>query len=187
MRSILRSLVVLVAAGSFGVTTQAGVFHVTYNGAAWVANPVASGDYVSVAGRSTSNSDAYAAKNGAGVDLISGGAVSSLGLSTNYKSLSALTNDTGFMWGANTSGGVDYLNYLGGWFSSPLVSGTYLSVSTNTNGNNNVYASKASGGVDWITYVGGGAPDGRRQRCFRRPPSTWISRQHMGRTPLCGL
>jgi hypothetical protein len=173
MRSNLPSLVVLVAAGCFGITAQADVLYVTYSGAAWVANPVASGDYVSVAGRSTSNSDAYAAKNGAGVDLISGGAVSSLGLSTNYKSLSALTNDTGFMWGANTSGGVDYLNYLGGWFSSPLVSGTYLSVSTNTNGNNNVYASSAGGGVDYITYTGGG-PTGWAASTLLSTPTVYV-------------
>jgi hypothetical protein len=138
-----------------GGASQAAVYHVTYSGTAWGASQMASGDYASVAGRSTSNSDAYAAKRGAGVDLISGGTVS-LGLSTNYKSLSALTNNSGFMWGANTSGGVDYLNYFGGWVASPLVSGSYLSVSTNTNGNNNVYASKASGGIDWITYTGGG-------------------------------
>jgi hypothetical protein len=156
MRSILRSLVVLVAAGCFGVMAQADVFHVTYTGGAWVANSVASGDYVSVTGRQSSNSDAYAAKNGAGVDLVvSGSAPLSLGLSTNYKSLSALTNNSGFMWGANTAGGVDYLSFLGGWNRSPLVSGNYLSVSSNTNGNNNVYASKASGGIDWINFSNG--------------------------------
>jgi hypothetical protein len=148
----------LVAAGCFGVTAQADVFHVTYSGVAWVANPVASGDYVSVTGRWSSNSDAYAAKNGAGVDLVAAGfAPGSLGLSTNYKSLSALTNNSGFMWGANTAGGVDYLSYSGVWSSAPLVSGTYLSVSNNTNGNDNVYASKASGGIDWITFGTGWA------------------------------
>jgi hypothetical protein len=136
---------------------QADVFHVTWSGSAgWVANSVASGDYVSVTGRQSSNSDAYAAKNGAGVDLVvSGSAPLSLGLSTNYKSLSALTNNSGFMWGANTAGGVDYLSFLGGWNRSPLVSGNYLSVSSNTNGNNNVYASKASGGIDWINFSNG--------------------------------
>ena len=155
MRSILRSLVVLVAAGCFGVMAQADVFHVTYSGVAWVANPVASGDYVSVTGRWSSNSDAYAAKNGAGVDLVAAGfAPGSLGLSTNYESLSALTNNSGWMWGANTAGGVDLLYFSGGWVSAPLGSGNYLSVSNNTNGNNNVYASKASGGIDWITFDG---------------------------------
>lgn len=150
----LSSAVFLAAGGA----AQAAVLHVTWSGS-WGATEVASGDYVSVAGRSPSNSDVYAAKNGAGVDLISGGA-SSLGLSTNYKSLSVLTvsgnaSNSGYMWGANTSGGVDYLNWSGTWVASPLVSGSYLSVSTNTNGNGNVYASKASGGIDWITYVGG--------------------------------
>ena len=155
MRSILRSLVVLVAAGCFGVMAQADVFHVTYNGVAWVANSVASGDYVSVTGRWSSNSDAYAAKNGAGVDLVAAGfAPGSLGLSTNYESLSALTNNSGYMWGANTAGGVDLLYYPGAWVSAPTVSGNYLSVSNNTNGNANVYASKASGGIDWITFDG---------------------------------
>jgi hypothetical protein len=136
---------------------QADVFHVTGSGSAgWVANLVASGDYVSVTGRQSSNSDAYAAKNGAGVDLVAAGfAPGSLGLSTNYKSLSALTNDSGFMWGANTAGGVDYLAWSGGWSRAPLVSGNYLSVSNNTNGNNNVYASKASGGIDWINFFNG--------------------------------
>ena len=138
-----------------GDAAQAAAWYVNYNGAGWVADQIAPGDYVSVAGRQSTNGDVYASKNGAGVDLISGGVAASLGLSTNYKSLSVRTDNLGFMYGVNTSGGVDYLNWSGTWASAPLVSGNYLSVSTNTNGNGNVYASKASGGIDWITYTGG--------------------------------
>lgn len=141
-----------------GGTAQAAAWYFSHNGTGWVANEIASGAYVSVADRTTSTSDSssYAAQSGGNVNIISGGVSDSLGLSTNYKSLSSLTvGNAGYMWGVNTSGGVDYINYFGGWASSPLVSGSYLSVSANNGANNSLYASKSGGGIDYITYTGG--------------------------------
>lgn len=151
-----RALMALVAASFLvaGSTAHAQIVHVNYSGG-WVVSPVVSGDYTSVTGVSSAPANVYGAKAGAGVDLVSGGSASQIISSTNYVDLSARTDGSGTMWGVNTTGGVDWLNYSGGWVVSPLVTGNYVSVANQSSSNTAAYAARADGGIDMISYSGG--------------------------------
>ena len=140
-----------------GRSVQANVVKVVYGGSGWEVAPIVTGNYDSVAGRSSDPGHVYAATQaGAGVDLIAGGSASPLGGSlASYKDLSARLDGSGTMWAVNTSGGVDWLNWSGSWGASPLVSGNYVSVANKMGGaNDSVYAARADGGIDWVRWSG---------------------------------
>ena len=141
-----------------GRSVQANVVEVVYGGSGWEVAPVVTGSYVSVTGRSDTNTThVYGAKIGEGVDLIESGFASPvMGPLINYKDLSARLDGSGTMWGVNEAGGVDWINWNGAsWVSSPLVSGNYVSVANKTELlSDNCYAARADGGIDWIRWDG---------------------------------
>lgn len=150
----------------YGVNASGGIDLIAWSGG-WVSTNLVSGNYVSVATKSTDDDSLFAARADGGIDYVSwsgGWGAACILTGTSYVDIAPDAYNNGFIWGARSDGGIDYISYdrNNGWCADTLMTGNYISVcATNGSGGElayggrGAYAARANGGIDWISFYEG--------------------------------
>ncbi len=129
-------------------------------GVGWVASPLIRGtSYADICESYATPGSLYGARaDGTGIDYLSWNGsqwTRALLVPNRYVSIAAMTDParSGCM-GALAAGGVDWINWTGGWVATRLVNDTYRDICGDLLGLGCMYGVNPSGGVDWIHWYG---------------------------------